>query len=116
MKPRSPSRPFPGRPKKLRWLAAGGFVLLAILINEVAGKSGYVSRQEQLRRIEALSREIEQLRQQNQSLTQRIHELRSDPEAIEEIAREQLHLARPGEIVVALPPAAPSNPPVASLR
>jgi len=92
------------RQKGYRWLALAGLIFVAFLINEVVGRTGYVARREQGRRIQELSGQIEQLKRENQHLTQRIHDLRSDPSAIEEMAREQLHLGRPGEVVVALPP------------
>jgi cell division protein FtsB len=118
MTPRLQAQPRQGR-KKLRWIAAAGFVFLAVLVNEVAGKSGYVARQEQLQRIEELSNDIGRLRQRNQELARRIHDLRNSPEAIEAIAREQLHLGRPGEVVVTLQApglSEPVNPPLATLR
>jgi cell division protein FtsB len=89
--------------QKLRWMAIGGLIVFALLINEVVGSSGYVARREQLRQIEALNLQIGRLRHENQYLTERIQQLRSDPDAIEEMAREQLHLGRPGEVVVTLP-------------
>lgn len=97
------------RPRITRWAAVGGVLLLAFLVNEVVGTAGYVARREQRDRIEALDAEIRQLRQENQRLAERIQALRSDPHAIEQMAREQLHLARPGEVVIALPPR--SSPP-----
>lgn len=78
-------------------------MFFAVLVNEVVGKSGYLARREQRTKIEILTEQIDQLKQENQQLTHRIEGLRSDPAAIEEIAREQLHLGRPGEVVVSLP-------------
>ena len=46
-----------------------------------------------------LAREIDELRGENARLTAEIAALRSDPAAIERIAREELGLARPGETV-----------------
>jgi cell division protein FtsB len=46
-----------------------------------------------------LAREIEEIRAENLRLAAEIRALRSDPRAIERIAREQLGLARPGETV-----------------
>lgn len=94
--------------KKFRWLGIAGLILLAFLVNEVLGKTGYVSRREQIHKIQRLHDQINQLKEENRSLTQQIRDLRSNPDAIEEMAREQLHLGRPGEVVVTLQP--PKSP------
>jgi cell division protein FtsB len=98
-----------GSRKPLRWLALGGLLLLAIVVNEVIGGTGYLARREQRRRIDQLAGEVDQLKQENERLTKRIQDLRSDPATIEEMAREQLHLARPGEVVVTLDPKPAAN-------
>lgn len=95
------------RRKRYVLAAAGGLALVALMVNEMVGESGYLARRQQRRQIQALSEEIEKLKQENQQLTERIRDLRSDPGAIEELAREQLHLGRPGEVIVTLPPALP---------
>jgi cell division protein FtsB len=92
-------------------MAVAGLLLFAFLMNEVVGNSGYVARQAQLEQIEALNQQILQLKNNNSNLARRIQDLRSDPGAIEEMAREQLHLGRPGEVVVTLPPSGqPAQP------
>jgi cell division protein FtsB len=95
------------RSKHVRWLAAAALLLVAFLINEVAGQGGYLARLEQRRQIDALTSDIERLRKENEQLSVEIRSLREDPAAIEQYAREQLHLARPGELVIALPPSSP---------
>ena len=44
----------------------------------------------------------ESLARENKQLAQEIHELKTDPFAIEKIAREKLNLVRPGETVYQL--------------
>ena len=85
-------------------MAVAGLIFLAFLVNEVLGNTGYVARRAQLQQIQDLNQQIEQLKIENYHLTGRIRDLRSDPAAIEEMAREQLHLGRPGEVVISLPP------------
>lgn len=51
----------------------------------------------------ALDKEILDLKQENQQLTQRVDALKNDPKAIEKEAREQLRLAKPGEVIYTLP-------------
>ena len=99
------------RQRRFRWIGIAGLIFLAFLVNEVVGKTGYVARREQVRRIQELRNQIDQLKFENQHLTQRIQDLRSNPSTIEEMAREQLHLGRPGEVVVTLPPRESPRPP-----
>ncbi len=43
------------------------------------------------------------LNKENAALEQAVKDLKSDPRAIEKIAREELILARPGEIIIKIP-------------
>ena len=54
--------------------------------------------------MQALYEEVQRLQEDNRRLTQKIKALRSDPQTIEQLAREQLRMARPGDVVVTLPP------------
>ena len=96
--------PYQTPPKRTLWMLGCGLLAVLLLVNELAGENGYWARQGRRRQAQALLDENEKLRQDNQRLTRRIQELRSDPEAIEKQAREQLRLGRPGEVVVTLPP------------
>jgi len=95
--------------KRVALAAVVGLALFALMVNELVGESGYLTRRKQRLQIQTLSEEIEKLKQENQQLSERIRGLRSDPGAIEELAREQLHLGRPGEVIVTLPPPAPPS-------
>jgi cell division protein FtsB len=53
--------------------------------------------------IEQIERQIGTLNEQNQALSGQVNSLKSDPKAIERIAREEMGLARPGEIIYKLP-------------
>lgn len=60
---------------------------------------------------QALERSVNQLQDQNDQLRKHIDALKGDPATIEREAREQLHYAKPGEIVyVAPPPPSPTMP------
>jgi cell division protein FtsB len=58
---------------------------------------------------QSLSREIDLLQNENDHYTGQINALQSDPKTIEKEAREQLHYARPGEVVY-VAPAPPAVP------
>ena len=92
------------RAKRYLWIAGCGLALLSLAVHEIAGENGYLTRQQRRLQIQALDEEVQRLKEDNRRLAQKIQGLRSDPQAIEELAREQLRLARPGEVVVTLPP------------
>lgn len=104
----SPSRPPAApssRPAPLRRFAVAALVCLLALI-AVAGAKTW----RDLARVEAregeLRHEIDETREEIQRLEVRLERLRSDPAALEEVAREELHMIYPGEVVVVLPDAA----------
>ena len=54
--------------------------------------------------VESLEREISTLRAETGRLTALVTRQRSDPDLIEQVAREDLGLVKPGERVLKLPP------------
>jgi len=54
--------------------------------------------------VESLEREISTLRAETGRLTALVTRLRSDPDFIEQVAREDLGLVKPGDRVLKLPP------------
>ncbi len=90
------------RGEGLRKKAAGlasAIALIALLVGSLFGDRGILHLMAQRERAEALAREIGSLRDENARLAGDIAALRTDPAAIERIAREELGLARPGETV-----------------
>lgn len=96
------------------WRPAGTgvVVLLTLLIGwgVVNGKHGLSAWQKQRVEHKQLQLEIKDLQDENARLRNHIDHLKSDPNAIEHEAREQLHYAKPGEVIVALPPDPKSQP------
>ena len=74
-----------------------GFVLL--LLQDVFGTHGVVAMRRSQQEAAQIGKEIKQLDDENKQLDQRVKELKSDPHAIEEIARKDVGLARPGDII-----------------
>jgi cell division protein FtsB len=76
------------------------------------GSNGMVIYRQKRAEYEGLQREVKDLQKQNQGYSDQIKALKTDPAAIEREAREQLHYARPGEVVYVAPvPPAPPAPP-----
>ena len=85
-------------------------VSLVLLMHEVFGQNGYLTLRNQKRQYNALQQKIQTVSKQNQQLEQKIKALKDNPEAIEKQARDQLHLAKPGEIIYMLPARKPGQP------
>lgn len=83
--------------QKIILLSLGFFMLLMVMavFHENGILNAYRFEQEQVK----MKEENEGLRRQNELLRQNILALKTDPYAIEKIAREKLNLAKPGDQV-----------------
>ena len=88
-----------------RRLATAGVGLLAcyVAMHAVFGENGFLVYEHKRAEARQLDQEIQRLQQDNDHLSQNIHALKTDPAAIEREAREQLHYARPGEVIYTMP-------------
>jgi cell division protein FtsB len=88
------------------WRQAGTGIaaVLALLVmwHVVYGNHGLSIWQQKRAEDRALQHEIKDLQQENAQMRQQIDHLNSDPDAIEREAREKLHYAKPGEVIVNL--------------
>jgi cell division protein FtsB len=84
-----------------------GAALLALGIHDVFGAHGYLAMRRSQEQIDELRGEIERLNRENQELAEHVNALKTDPDTIEKIAREEMGLAKPGEMIFKMP-AAPS--------
>lgn len=80
-------------------LLFSGILLAALLVGTLFGDGGLLQLMDERRRTEALALELGALRAENSRLGEEIEALRTDPAAIERLAREELGLARAGETV-----------------
>lgn len=96
------------------WRPAGTVVAVALILmfgwGVVNGKHGLSAWQQQRVQDQQLRQEIEELQAENAHLRAHVDHLKSDPSAIEHEAREQLHYAKPGEVIYALPEEPKSQP------
>jgi cell division protein FtsB len=74
-------------------------LVLALAVGSLFGDRGILQLVDQKERAAELARELDDLRAENLRLAAEIQSLRTDPRAIERLAREELGLARPGETV-----------------
>ena len=86
-------------------IALGVFCLLtvAMLLLAVFNDKGLIEVHDQAKKLSTIESEISKLDTANKQLSSDIQGLRSDPNAIEKIAREELKLVKPGEIVLVTP-------------
>lgn len=99
-----------------RPVGTGVAVILALLVtwHVIYGNHGLSVWQQKRAEDRALQQEIKALQQENAQMREKIDRLNSDPEAIEREAREKLHYAKSGEVIVTLPDqsqAQPQTPP-----
>ena len=64
---------------------------------------GYLAMRRTQQEIKKVNADIKRLDKDNVQLQEEVKELRSDPRKIEKIARDELGLARPGEVIIKIP-------------
>ncbi len=92
-----------------------GTILAAVLavwifFHVVLGANGALAYGNKRSEYKTLEKDVDNLQEQNEQLRKHIEALKVDPAAIEREAREQLHYAKPGEMVYVAP--APPPPPM----
>src|SRR4051794_11897969 len=80
------------------------FVLVLFLgFHVIFGANGMVVYTNKRAEYRNLQKETQELDEENARLTKQVEQLRNDPKAIEQEAREQLHYAKKGEVIYLLP-------------
>lgn len=95
------------RVQRRRWLTWGLFGVSSILmVNALVGETGYLATLRAAKEHDALVESLARIHQENLDLQERARRLKEDPAALEEAARRELGLTRPGEVlvIVAEPP------------
>ena len=86
-----------------------GAALLLLAIHDVLGPHGFLAMRRTQKEMEQLRGEVQRLNSENGEMGDEVKSLKTDPQAIERIAREEMGLARPGEMIFKLPPPAPAQ-------
>jgi len=94
-----------------RRLATVSIALLTLwlFLHVMLGANGMVIYRQKRAEYQGLQKEIDGLQKENDRYTGQIKALKTDPNTIEKEAREQLHYARPGEVIYVAPPPLPSQ-------
>jgi cell division protein FtsB len=83
------------------------FVTLVLVVDALVGDGGLLDRLRARRDYRELSDSVEALRAENARLRQDVKRYRDDPAAIESLAREELGLLKPGEVLFIIRDARP---------
>jgi len=88
--------------RNLAWLLGVAFALL--LLQDIFGTHGLIAMRRSQQEAARVQQEISRLDEENRLLQDSVQSLKSDPAAIEHIAREEMGLAKPGEYIFKIAP------------
>lgn len=88
--------------RNLTYLLAAALALL--LLQDIFGTHGILAMRRSQQEVGKVQNQISRIDEENRQLQDKVNALRSDPEAIERIAREEMGLARPGEYIFKVQP------------
>jgi cell division protein FtsB len=74
-----------------------GFITVVLIIDAIVGEKGLMALREARRNFSAVESALERAKRENAELREEARRLRDDPAAVEDIARRELGLIRPGE-------------------
>jgi cell division protein FtsB len=100
-------------PKETRfailWAQYGRAVLalcvFTLFLHDIFGAHGFLAMRRTKLEIARVQGEISRLNKENVELSEEVKSLKTDPHKIESIARDELGLAKPGEVIIKLPQA-----------
>lgn len=89
------------------WAQYGRAVLtvcvFGLFLHDIFGTHGFLAMRRTKQDIERVQGEIVRLNKENAELSGQVKALKSDPHLIERIARDELGLAKPGEVIIKIP-------------
>ena len=84
-------------------LGVFGVLTVAMLVLAMFNDKGALQVHAQSKKLTQVQAGISRIERENQQLNEEIQALRTDPKAIEKLAREELKLVKPGEVVLVTP-------------
>lgn len=104
--PRVRRRVRPGTGDKQRrkriWTYGLVAVSAVLMVNSLFGEKGYLANLQARQEFQEVSASLQQLKEENAQLTELARRMRTDPQALEDSARDQLGLIKPGETLITL--------------
>jgi cell division protein FtsB len=102
-----PAAASPHRRRAVQYLLI--FVTVVLVVDALVGDRGLMERMRARREYRESDQALEALRRQNNQLRLNIRELRDNPSAIESLAREELGLIKPGEVLFIIKDTRPAS-------
>jgi len=78
-------------------------MVAALLVHDIFGTHGFLAMQRTKKEMEQVQADLDRLNKENQQLAEDVKALKTDPHKIESIARSELGLAKPGEVIIKIP-------------
>lgn len=80
-----------------------GLLVLVLIVHDIFGPHGFLAMRRTQNEISKVKADLDRLNRENVQLEQEVKDLKTDPRLIEKIARDDLGLAKPGEIIIKIP-------------
>jgi cell division protein FtsB len=80
-----------------------GLLVVVMIVHDVFGTHGFLAMRRTQSEIKKVQANLDKLSKENEALEREVKDLKSDPRLIEKIARDELGLARPGEVIIRIP-------------
>jgi cell division protein FtsB len=77
--------------------------VVVLFVHDIFGTHGYLVMRRKQQEIQKVKSELDRLNKENTGYEQDVKDLKTDPQTIERIAREELNQSKPGEVIIRLP-------------
>lgn len=84
------------------WIYSLLVVSTVLMVNALIGEKGYLANLQARREFQDVSESLRQLKADNARLADEARRIRNDPQTLENAARQQLGLIKPGETLITL--------------
>jgi cell division protein FtsB len=108
IQPALPSSSTPRRRRLLNGLLA--FATVVLFVDALVGDKGLLAMIQARQEFRALEQSLADVRSENARLRDEARRLREDPQAVEDLARRELGLMKPGEKLFIIRDVAPKDP------
>lgn len=88
--------------RRKAWTYGLLIVSTVLMVNALIGEKGYLANLQARREFQDVSESLRQLKADNARLADEARRLRTDPQTLEDAARQQLGLIKPGETLITL--------------